>query len=108
MTKPARDMSRLSFEDALRELEALVQRLEQGDVRLEDSLKFYRRGEALKRHCAAKLAEAQAQIQHLTENGDPQPAVAGKPAGAKKPAAADKPASSSESAFSSNNDEPSL
>ena len=108
MIKPARDMSRLSFEDALRELEALVQRLEQGDVRLEDSLKLYRRGEALKRHCAAKLAEAQAQIQHLTESGDPQPAVAGKPAGAKKPAAADKPASSSESAFSSNNDEPSL
>ena len=92
MSKPVREIARLSFEDALRELEALVAQLEQGEVRLEDSLKLYRRGEALKRHCAAKLAEAQAQMEHLTETGAPAKKSAGKPADAPTP----KPASSSD------------
>lgn len=73
MPKQPRDVARLSFEEALSELEALVQKLEQGEVRLEDSLKLYRRGEALKRRCAELLKEAQTQIEQLTPSGEPAP-----------------------------------
>ena len=86
MPKPPRDVARLSFEEALSELEALVQKLEQGEVRLEDSLKLYRRGEALKRRCAELLKEAQIQIEQLTPSGAP---AGGEPASA--PPAADAP-----------------
>lgn len=90
MSKTARDVARLSFEDALKELEELVQQLEQGEVRLEDSLKLYRRGEALKRRCTALLAEAQTQIEHMTEGGDAPKASGTPPARAASRAAAAK------------------
>ncbi len=45
----------LSFEAALAELEKIVGKLERGDVELEQSIKIYERGEALKNHCAALL-----------------------------------------------------
>ena len=71
----ANDISALSFEKALAALEDIVARLEAGKVDLEESIKIYERGEALRKHCEAKLKEAEARIEKITL--DP----AGKPAG---------------------------
>lgn len=56
----------LSFEDALRELESIVQKLERGDVPLDDSIALYARGEALRAQCQRRLADAEARIEKLT------------------------------------------
>lgn len=69
------DISGLSFEKALAALEEIVARLEGGKVDLEESIKIYERGEALRKHCQAKLKEAEARIEKITL--DPQ----GKPTG---------------------------
>jgi exodeoxyribonuclease VII small subunit len=68
--KPVSDMS---FEDAMKELEAVVARLESGDVPLEDSIKLYERGAALKDHCRKKLAEAEEKVAQITLDKDGQP-----------------------------------
>ena len=60
----------MSFEGALAELEALVQKLESGDVKLEESIALYTRGAQLKQHCAAKLADAQARIEKVVVSSD--------------------------------------
>jgi len=57
----------LSFEEALNELEALVDRLEQGDISLEDSLKSFERGIALTRNCQQALSEAEQKVSILSE-----------------------------------------
>ena len=53
------------LEDALAQLEQIVRKLEAGDVPLEDSIRIYERGAALKRHCEAKLREAQAKVSQI-------------------------------------------
>ena len=58
-TKPAIDVGKMSFEQALGELESIVARLEQGEVDLEDSITLYERGQALKNHCEARLKAAE-------------------------------------------------
>ncbi|MEM8796090.1 MAG: exodeoxyribonuclease VII small subunit [Pseudomonadota bacterium] len=65
-------LSGLAFEQALKELETIVSRLEQGDVDLEQSIKFYERGEALKRHCEKLLSAAEMKIEkiRLSARGD--------------------------------------
>jgi exodeoxyribonuclease VII small subunit len=60
----------LSFEDALAELERIVRGLEVGQQKLEDAIASYERGTALKRHCEAKLAEAEARVQAIVERAD--------------------------------------
>jgi exodeoxyribonuclease VII small subunit len=60
------DLNTFSFEDALRELEMIVQRLERGDVPLDESIALYARGETLRALCQARLADADARIQKLT------------------------------------------
>ena len=64
------DIASLSFEKALAALEDIVARLEAGKVDLEESIKIYERGEALRKHCESKLAEAEARIEKITL--DPQ------------------------------------
>lgn len=59
------DMARLSFEDALGELEAIVRRLEEGSGKLEEAIVAYERGVALQRHCDAKLQEAQMRVERI-------------------------------------------
>lgn len=59
------DVAALSFEDALRELESIVQQLERGQVKLDEAIAAYERGAALKRHCEAKLAEAKAKVDKI-------------------------------------------
>jgi exodeoxyribonuclease VII small subunit len=60
------DIKRLSFEKALQELEQIVQRLERGDVPLEESVAIYERGEALKRRCEELLKQAEARVEKIT------------------------------------------
>lgn len=64
------DVAGLSFEDALAELERIVRGLEGGALKLEDAIGAYERGTALRRHCEAKLAEADARVQAIVAAGD--------------------------------------
>jgi len=64
----------LSFEDALRELDQLVVRLERGDVPLTESIALYERGAALKARCESELAKAETKIGRIKLDGDGNPA----------------------------------
>jgi exodeoxyribonuclease VII small subunit len=61
----ATPVSELSFEAALKELEGIVARLEQGEVDLEDSIALYERGQALKAHCEARLKAAEGRLEKV-------------------------------------------
>jgi len=67
------DVKEMSFEAAMAELEQVVNKLERGDVALEDSIKLYERGAELKARCEAKLKEAEEKVAAITldANGDP-------------------------------------
>ncbi|MBL6762231.1 MAG: exodeoxyribonuclease VII small subunit [PS1 clade bacterium] len=65
----AEDILKLSFEQALNELESIVDRLETGDVALEESIEIYRRGSQLRAYCDEKLKSAQAKIEKITGDG---------------------------------------
>lgn len=67
MDQVAADIASMTFEDALRALEDVVRRLESGDVPLDDSITLYERGEALRRHCQARLDAAQARIEKIVQ-----------------------------------------
>lgn len=67
------DIGQLSFERALKELEAIVGRLERGDVELEESIAIYERGEALRDHCDRLLKQAEAKVEKLTLSPDGKP-----------------------------------
>jgi exodeoxyribonuclease VII small subunit len=54
-----------SFEEAQRELESIVQRLESGEASLDEAITLWERGEALYRTCSAKLDAAQGRIEEL-------------------------------------------
>ncbi|GAB4392431.1 MAG: hypothetical protein Tsb0032_08060 [Kiloniellaceae bacterium] len=60
------DIRKMSFEEALDELKAIVGKLEQGQGTLDSAIGDYDRGAALKRHCDAKLREAQAKIEKIS------------------------------------------
>jgi exodeoxyribonuclease VII small subunit len=62
--KPVGEMN---FEAALKELETIVGRLEQGEVDLEDSIALYERGQALKAHCEAKLKAAEGRLEKIVQ-----------------------------------------
>lgn len=66
----ADEIAGLSFEDALAELEKIVRGLEGGQQKLEDAIAAYERGAVLRRHCEAKLAEAEARVQAIVERAD--------------------------------------
>ena len=68
------DVAAMPFEKALGELETIVQRLERGDVPLEESIAIYERGEALKKRCDALLKDAEARVQKITLAADGSPA----------------------------------
>ncbi len=57
----------LDFEQALKELETLVERMEHGEISLEDSLKHFERGIELTRACQKALREAEQKVQILME-----------------------------------------
>ena len=72
------DIARLSFEDALSQLETIVRQLEDGKGELDQAIKTYERGAQLKRHCEAKLQEAQIKVEKVVLG--PQGAVGVEPA----------------------------
>ena len=65
----ARDSKAPDFEQALAELEGLVERLEHGDLPLDEALKAFERGVALTRQCQASLQAAQQKVEILLKRG---------------------------------------
>jgi exodeoxyribonuclease VII small subunit len=67
------DTKPIDFEKALAELERLVERLERGDVPLDEALQTFERGVALTRHCQAALQAAQQKVEILLKrSGQPE------------------------------------
>ena len=71
------DVSTMSFEQAMAELEQVVGKLERGDVPLDESIRLYERGAELKKRCEQKLKEAEEKVAILMLDAD------GNPTGAK-------------------------
>jgi exodeoxyribonuclease VII small subunit len=64
MSEPV-DIATLTFEQALAELEQIVARLESGQAPLEDSIRMYERGAALKAHCETRLEAARLRVEKI-------------------------------------------
>ncbi|HXU59537.1 MAG TPA: exodeoxyribonuclease VII small subunit [Verrucomicrobiae bacterium] len=60
----------MSFEEALTELQGLVKALEKGEAKLDEAIRAYERGAALKQHCERKLREAQAKVDKIVVGAD--------------------------------------
>lgn len=71
MTKPA--TADIPFEQALKELEAIVRKLEGGSGALEESINDYVRGTELKEYCQKKLESAQLKVESILKDGTTQP-----------------------------------
>ncbi|RCS23392.1 exodeoxyribonuclease VII small subunit [Phyllobacterium salinisoli] len=67
------DIAAMSFEQALDQLEQIVEHLERGDVPLEHSIRIYERGEALKKHCDTLLKAAEDKVEKIRLGRDGQP-----------------------------------
>lgn len=74
--KAQKDPEKLSYEEAMSELESLVGRMEQGGLTLEESVESYARGIALTKACRAKLDRAEERIRKLDEEGKLSPVKA--------------------------------
>lgn len=70
MTQTPVDLTALSFEDALRQLEQIVQALEQGNVPLERSIEMYERGAQLRAHCDRLLKQAEEKVEKIQLGAD--------------------------------------
>ncbi|HWK97809.1 MAG TPA: exodeoxyribonuclease VII small subunit [Pseudolabrys sp.] len=68
------DVKKLSFEQAIGELETIVKRLEEGKVPLEESVAIYERGEVLKARCEELLKQAEARVEKITLDASGKPA----------------------------------
>jgi len=64
------ELENISFEDALRELEATITKLEEGELTLEASIALYERGQQLTTFCSQKLEQASLRIEQLSEDGE--------------------------------------
>ncbi len=64
------DIEKMSFEDALHELESIVGSLEQGAGKLDEAIGAYERGNFLKQHCEAKLREARERVEQINVGPD--------------------------------------
>lgn len=64
------DITKLSFEEALDQLEEIVSKLEDGSINLEESIEEYTRGVHLKNHCETKLKEATLKVEQITIDKD--------------------------------------
>lgn len=64
------NLAKLSFEDALAELDQIVRGLEGGTLKLDAAVQAFERGVKLRRHCEAKLAEAEARVQAIVVAAD--------------------------------------
>lgn len=66
MSEPA-DIAAMTFEQALSELEQIVGKLESGQAPLEDSIRMYERGAALKAHCESRLEAARLKVEQIVQ-----------------------------------------
>ena len=66
-------VAEMSFEQALAELETIVGKLEGSQVSLEESIRLYERGEALKKHCEARLKAAEEKVARITLDAEGTP-----------------------------------
>ena len=77
MAKKNKESQEIRFEDAILRLENIVQKLEDGKLNLDDSLKYFEEGVKLSRFCAKKLDEAEKKVEILMKDKDgrlkPQP-----------------------------------
>ena len=69
----AQPAAELSFEAALQRLEEIVRILERGEAPLDQSIELYQEGDRLKRHCEARLKDAQARIEQIALGADGRP-----------------------------------
>lgn len=67
------ELEKLSFEEAMRELEATVGKLETGEATLEDSIALYERGALLRAHCEKRLRDAEERVEKITLSASGQP-----------------------------------
>jgi exodeoxyribonuclease VII small subunit len=68
--KSVTDIAAMSFEQALKELEGIVRKLESGQGELEGAIADYERGTALKDHCQGKLASAKMKVEKIMQSAD--------------------------------------
>jgi exodeoxyribonuclease VII small subunit len=68
--KQEQPIEAMSFEEALNELQGLVKALEKGEAKLDEAIRAYERGAALKQHCERKLREAQAKVDKIVVGAD--------------------------------------
>lgn len=66
----SKPVDKMSFEEALAELEVIVRQLETGDVELEKSIAIYERGAALKAHCDARLKSAELKVEQIVQGAN--------------------------------------
>lgn len=66
-------IAKMSFEEALKELETIVAKLERGEAPLEESISIYERGAKLKAHCEGKLKSAQLKVEKIVLDGQGAP-----------------------------------
>ena len=64
------ELEKMNFEDAMKELENLVDSLDKGDVSLDEAIAAYDRGSQLKDHCQKKLNEAKMKVETIESSGD--------------------------------------
>jgi exodeoxyribonuclease VII small subunit len=76
MASDVAGITELSFEDALKRLEAIVHQLESGEVPLDKSIELYAEGDALRKQCEARLQAAQARIDQISLGPDGKPGSA--------------------------------
>ena len=67
------EIAAMTFEDAMKELEATVGKLETGDATLEESIALYERGAALRKLCEQRLREAEERVEKITLNAAGEP-----------------------------------
>jgi len=72
-TPPSTPVEKMSFEQAMKELESVVDRLERGEVALEESITLYERGAKLKKRCEDELKRAEEKVAAITLDADGTP-----------------------------------
>jgi exodeoxyribonuclease VII small subunit len=66
----AKEVAKMSFEEAMAALEDIVGRLESGEASLEESITLYERGAALKAHCEKRLKDAELRVEKIVQGAD--------------------------------------
>jgi len=71
--KTNKDIEKLSFEQSIQQLKGIVDRIEQGEIPLQDSLEQYEKGMALIKHCREILQTAEKRIEKISKEEPPEP-----------------------------------